>query len=305
LAAEAWSLAASEAGRADVLLRPPPGGVHQLATRYTSQLHSGPEAEASALVLNTRLAPFDKLAARRAVNYAINRNTVIALNGGPLAAQPTCQILPAAIPGYRPYCPYTILPTRGGAWTAPNLTLAKRLVRASGTRGDHVTVLDSSIGFPFPSVATGRYVVSVLDHLGYRASLRTVPLDVYYNVLGDSRNRVQAGFFGWTEDFPAASDFIDPVFTCGSYVPGNRNNVNDAEFCNHQIDAQATQALSAESRDPGAAAVRWAAIDRNIVDQAPWASLYNPRVLTVLAAKVGNYQFHPYWDLLIDQLWVR
>ena len=52
-------------------------------------------------------------------------------------------------------------------------------------------------------------------------------------------------------------------------------------------------------------AVRWAAIDRDIVDQAPWVPLYNPRVLTVLATSVGNYQFHPYWDLLLDQLWVR
>jgi len=41
------------------------------------------------------------------------------------------------------------------------------------------------------------------------------------------------------------------------------------------------------------------------VDQAPWVSLYNPRDLTVLSARTGNYQFHPYWNLLIDQLWVR
>jgi peptide/nickel transport system substrate-binding protein len=116
---------------------------------------------------------------------------------------------------------------------------------------------------------------------------------------------VQAGFFTWFEDYPAPSDFINPLFTCGSYVPGGRNNVNDAEFCNHRIDAQVREALSAETRGPNAAAVRWAAIDRNIVDQAPWVSLYNSRVLTVLAANVGNYQFHPYWDLLIDQLWVR
>jgi YVTN family beta-propeller protein len=304
-AGAARAVADVELGRADVLLNPPPGSVRQLATRYASQLHSGPAAAVSALVLNTRLAPFNKLAARQAVNYAINRNTVIALNGGQLAAQPTCQILPPAIPGHRPYCPYTILPTRGGAWTAPDLTLAKRLVRASGTRGDHVTVLASTMGFPFPSLATGRYVVSVLNQLGYRASLRNVRLYVYYNVLGNSRSRVQAGFFTWFEDYPAPSDFINPLFTCGSYVPGGRNNVNDAEFCNHRIDAQVREALSAETRGPNAAAVRWAAIDRNIVDQAPWVSLYNSRVLTVLAANVGNYQFHPYWDLLIDQLWVR
>ncbi|MGN6677791.1 MAG: BTAD domain-containing putative transcriptional regulator, partial [Streptosporangiaceae bacterium] len=38
----AQAVADVEDGRADVLLRPPPGGVRQLATRYTSHLHSGP-----------------------------------------------------------------------------------------------------------------------------------------------------------------------------------------------------------------------------------------------------------------------
>ena len=163
-----------EHGRADVLLSPPPDRIGQLATHYTSQLHSGPSEATIALTLNTRIAPFDKLAARMAVNDAIDRNTVVALNGGPLAVQATCQILPPAMPGYRPYCPYTIKPDQGGAWTAPNLALAERLVRTSGTRGDRVTVLYSSESTSFPSPATGHYVVSVLDQIGYRASLRTV-----------------------------------------------------------------------------------------------------------------------------------
>ena len=83
----------------------PAGDVGQLGTHYTSQLHSGPVADTIALTLNTRVAPFDKLAARQAVNYAIDRNTVVALNGGPLNMQATCQILPPTMLGYHPYCP--------------------------------------------------------------------------------------------------------------------------------------------------------------------------------------------------------
>ena len=44
-----------EHGRADALLSPPPGSVGQLATRYTSQLHSGPLVALTGLVLNTRV----------------------------------------------------------------------------------------------------------------------------------------------------------------------------------------------------------------------------------------------------------
>ncbi|HEY4462821.1 MAG TPA: ABC transporter substrate-binding protein, partial [Streptosporangiaceae bacterium] len=295
-----------EDGRADVLLTPPPDALGQLATHYPSQLHSGPIAATFALTLNTRIAPFNSPAARRALNDAIDRNTVIALNGGSLAAAATCQILPPTMPGYQPYCPYALQPGPAGASSAPDMALAERLVQASGTRGDTVKVLYGDQGTPYPTLATARYVMSVLDQLGYRASLRLVDPNAYWNVFGDSRDRVQIGFSGWFQDYPAPSDFIDPVLTCGSFLPANPGNNNTAEFCDPQVDAQARQALAHQQvGDPATAAAQWAAIDHEIVDQAPWVSLYNPRDLTVLSARTGNYQFHPYWNLLIDQLWVR
>ena len=42
-----------------------------------------------------------------------------------------------------------------------------------------------------------------------------------------------------------------------------------------------------------------------IVGQASWVPIYNPRYLVMLSARTGNYQFDPYWSVLIDQLWVR
>lgn len=293
-----------EHGTADVLLSP--ASVGQLATRYAARLHSGPLAAIIALVLNTRVPPFDTLAARRAVDYAVNRNTLATLNGGPLAVQPTCQVLPPTMPGYRPYCPYTVLPSPSGAWTAPDLARARRLIQESGTRGDRVELLYSNEHPPFPSPATARYLVSVLDELGYRATLRVVQnAYAYWGMLGNSRDRVQAGFFSWYQDYPAPSDFIDPLLTCGSFIPDSQNNLNDAEFCNPRIDTRAQSAMASEPGDPAAAAATWAAVDRELTDQAPWVSLYNPRYLSLLSARVGNYQFHPYWNVLIDQLWVR
>ncbi len=136
-------------------------------------------------------------------------------------------------------------------------------------------------------------------------SLRPVDPNAYWNVFGDSRDRVQAGFFGWFQDYPAPSDFIDQLLTCGFFLPDNPGNVNTAEFCDPQVDAQAQQALASQVGDPATAAGQWAAVDHEIVDRAPWVPLYNPRDLTVLSARTGNYQFHPYWNLLLDQLWIR
>jgi peptide/nickel transport system substrate-binding protein len=302
------AVTAVEENRADVLLSPPAASIYQLETHFASQLHSGPRGVTIGLVLNTRVWPFDVRAARQALNYAIDRAALIQLIGGPLMAQPTCQILPPAMPGYRPYCPYTSSPSLSGGWIAPDLARAEQLVKASGTRGAKVTVVSGAFGTQIPLQATGRSLVSVLDTLGYRASLQVIPGSngVAYNTrLNDSRQRAQIGWFGWYEDYPAPSDFIRTLLTCRSFVPGSPGNLNAAEFCNQQIDTQVTQALALQPRDPSAAWALWARIDQKIVGQAPWVPVYNPRSLVLVSARVGNYQFDPYFPVLIDQLWVR
>jgi peptide/nickel transport system substrate-binding protein len=277
-----------------------------LATRYPSQLHSGPLGATVGLVLNTRAWPFNVLAARQALNYAIDRNRLIQLIGGPPTAQPTCQVLPPGLPGYQPYCPYTLNPGPGRVWTAPNLAQAEHLVSASGTRGAQVTVITGAFGTNIPDQATGRYLVSVLDQLGYRASLQVITdWRAYDQRLYDSRQRTQVGWFSWYQDYPAPSDFISPLLTCHSFIPGNPANLNAAEFCNRRIDAQVTHALAFQAHNPSTAAALWARIDHQIVNQAPWVPIYNPRSLVMLSTHVGNYQFDPYWSVLIDQLWVH
>ena len=305
--APARPIAALERGAVDVLLAPPLGRVDALARRYANQLHIDPSGATFALVVNTRVAPFDRLAVRRALNYAVDRKRIARLTGSSLTAQPTCQILAPTLPGYRPYCPYTLEPGPSGSWTAPDLAKAQQLVDSSGTRGMKVTLLMTS---PFPGAPTlqiGRYVVSVLDRLGYRASFRVITnaAAVGLGDLGDSRRRPQIGWFTWFQDHPTPSNFIEPLLTCRAFVPRSQENLNVAEFCDRRIDAQIRRADSLQQRDPAAAGELWSRIDHELVDRAPWVPLYNPRIATALGARVGNYKYHPFWNVLLDQLWVR
>jgi ABC-type transport system substrate-binding protein/DNA-binding SARP family transcriptional activator/streptogramin lyase len=300
-------VASLERGAADVLLAPPLDGVDALARRYASQVHIDPAGATFSLVMNTRAAPFDRLAVRRALNFAIDRSRIARLTGSSLTAQPTCQVLAPTLPGYRPYCPYTLAPSAGGSWTAPDLARAERLVARSGTRGARVTLLlmPPLPGLPTPQI--GRYVVSVLNRLGYRASSKLIT-NAETSVAGDlsdSSKRPQIGWFPWFQDQPTPSNFIEPLLTCRSFVPRSPNNSNVAEFCDRRIDAQVAHASALQARDPAAAGELWSRIDHELVDRAPWVPLYNPRTVTVLGPRVGNYKYHPFWNLLLDQLWVR
>jgi ABC-type transport system substrate-binding protein/DNA-binding SARP family transcriptional activator/streptogramin lyase len=299
-------VAALERGAADALLEPPLENVDELARRYAGQAHIDPSAATFAFVLNTRVAPFDRLAARRALNLAIDRSRIARLTGSSLTAQPTCQVLPPMLPGYRPYCPYTLDPSPSGLWTAPDLARAERLVAASGTRGTKVTLIMMPPPGGAPMLRIGRYVVSVLTRLGYRASMKVIPnASSDLGVLGDSSKRPQIGWFNWLQDYPTPSNFFDVLLSCRSFVPRSPSNLNAAEFCDRQIDAQAARASALRATEPAAAGELWSRIDRELADRAPWVPVYNLRTVTVLGARVGNYKYHPFWNVLLDQLWVR
>ena len=134
----------------------------ELATRYTAQVHVFPDPTTYGLFLNTRLAPFDNVLVRRALNYAIDRRKVLVAFGGTEGASVTCQILPVGTPGYEPYCPYTEKP--GDVWTAPDFALARKLVAGSGTSGEKIVLWVAT--HPRP-LAVARAAAKALEELGY------------------------------------------------------------------------------------------------------------------------------------------
>jgi len=278
---------------------PSPRVLGALRTRFASQVHSNTYQRVFALFLNTRVPPFSSLTARRALNYAADRAAAARVAGGPEVAQATCQILPPNFPGYRPYCPYSAGTSADGGWKAPDLAKARALVAASGTKGMKVTFWAWA-----PQASLGEYAVELLRSLGYRASLKVLSRTRYFSVADDPRTKAQIGFLAWTSDYPAPSGFFDELLTCASFVPGP-GNANAAGFCDPRIDREIEQAKAAQGKNPGVSRRLWERAERDTVDQAPWVPLVSPKIVDVVSKRVGNYQFNPMWQMLIDQLWVR
>jgi YVTN family beta-propeller protein len=288
-------------GKADVVWLSQPWKPSQLSrveVRYASQLHSDPSWNFQALFLNPRVPPFDKLDARRAVNFAVDRAAATNAWGGPRFAQITCQMLPPNYPGYRPYCPYTAGSTKSGTWTAPDLTKARALVARSGTRGMKVTLWAWSQAEGFNRVA-----VKVLRSLGYRVAVKPVVGDEYWGAVGDSRHRAQIGFTGWALGYPDPAPFFDQ-FSCRAFLPANPANLGSG-LCDPGIDRQMRKAQAEQVSDPIGSRARWARVDREITDAAPWVPLMFSKNVNFLSKRVGNYQYNPQQFVLIDQLWVR
>ena len=65
------------------------------------------------------------------------------------------------------------------------------------------------------------------------------------------------------------------------------------------------RAEALQPTDPRAANARWANIDHELVDAAPWIPFSNAKEADFVSKRVGNFQYHPEWGVLFDQLWVR
>jgi peptide/nickel transport system substrate-binding protein len=299
------NVTAVEHNQADYTLDPPPPDrLQEVQTRFASQLNVNPNDVTDGLALNTRVAPFNDIRVRRALNYAVDRAKVARLLGA--YSQPTCQELAPYIPGYKPYCPYTLHPTAAGAWSAPDMSMARALIAASGTRGEKITIWSqpNSI-FVSDFDPVGRYLVSLLNRLGYRAKLKSVPTNTSYN-MADSRQKIQDWLGVNWPFYPAASELIGPQWTsCQSFQPDSPNNINYPELCDPRLDAIERSALAAESTNSPDATALWTKADQRLTYDAAFVALVNPSTVDFVSRRVGNYQDNPQLGALIDQLWLR
>lgn len=285
-----------ERGLADYSLEGVPAAqLGEVRARYASQVHSFSGSETDFLQFNTRVAPFNDVRVRRAVNLAIDRRELVRRYGGSPVAAATCQILPPGLLGFRRYCPYTREPSSSGRWLGPDVAAARRLVAASGTRGEQVTVWGSSDD-PIMGHIVAPYAVTVLRKLGYRATLRLEPSSYYGHVSASFWRRVQITSPAWADSSPY--NFIATWFRCASPF-------NHGWFCNATVERRIDRATAVQAVNPQAAGRLWAALDRKLVEEAAWVPVVNVNAFDFVSARARNYQHIPFVGLDVDQLWLK
>ena len=290
------AIEAVERGQADwVTGFLPPARRRALVLHHPSQIHLSPSLTFEFIPLNTHARPFDDVRVRRALNLAIDRGKIAALYGGAELAVPWCQAIAAGITGFQRRCPYTAEPAEDGVWTGPDLAGARRLVRDSGTYGARIDVWGTTDQTQTPRVLPA-YVASVLRSLGYRARLHLVP---HEQITESRRKTIQLSVDGdWQPDYPAPSAYLPQFFGCdGGYSNGY--------VCVPALDRQMRRAADLQLRDPRAAAALWAQVDRTITDRALWVPTVQLNDQDFVSARLRNYQAHPVWGFMADQVWLR
>ena len=234
----------------------PPDRLSSVQAKYPNQIKLFTPANTYYFFMNTRVAPFNNLKVRQAVNYAIDRQALVRVYGG--LAQPTEQVLPPTYPQYKKIDPYPY-----------NLAKAKQLIAQAGVKGMAVTVWNHDRGLDPRATA---YLTDVLNSIGLKATQKIVAAAVYWTTIGNQATKEQIGFADWFQDYPHPLDWFD-VLLNGERITQTHNN-NYANFDDASVNSQ-IDALKKEPTLTNAVNARWASVDKEVMAQAPWAPFLN------------------------------
>jgi peptide/nickel transport system substrate-binding protein len=207
--------------------------------------------------MNIREAPFNKLKVRQAVNMAIDRKALQTLVWGGLG-KPTQNVLPPTYPSYKKLSLYP-----------RNLAKAKQLINQAGANGATVKVWTRNVS---DAVTAATYYTNVLNQLGMKASLTILPRTTYYTTIGNVNTHAQTGWARWLEDYPHPLDWFDVLLN------GNRNtdqNNNNYSWYSNKKTNKAIEQLKKQPLLTPAVNGRWATVEKQIMQQAPWAPWSN------------------------------
>jgi len=224
--------------------------------KYPDQIKVYTPANTYYFFMNNRVAPFDNLKVRQAVNYAINRDALVRIYGG--LAQPTENVLPPTYPSYKKHDLYPY-----------NLAKAKKLIAESGQKGASVTVWNHDRGNDPKATA---YLTDVLNSIGLKAKEKIINSGVYWSTVGNQATKAQIGFADWFQDYPHPLDWID-VMLNGDRITQTHNN-NYANYDNATVNAKIAD-LKQEPTLTDSVNSQWATLDDTIIKDAPWAAFLN------------------------------
>jgi peptide/nickel transport system substrate-binding protein len=265
----------------------PPDRFTALRHQYPKQTFLFPRNNVTYFSMNTRKPPFDKLAVRQAVNYAIDRNALVKIFGG--QGIPSETVLP---PGFgSSYQEHHLYPH--------DVTKAKQLIQQAGATGASVQIWTTNAD-PAPKAA--QYLASVLSQIGLNVTdVKAVDDSVYWDTLLTQSGDPQIAFNHFDQDFPEGEDFIDTTLNGEHIVNVGNNDVSNTDdpTLNAMIDRTKLMPLGAARN------AQWAKIDAYFMQHdAGWAPFLHLEQATFESPRLHGLIFTGSYFELIPEMWL-
>jgi peptide/nickel transport system substrate-binding protein len=209
------------------------------------------------------------LAVRQALNYAIDRQGLITVQGGTTVASPLTTLMPPATIGYKQFDAYP-----AGATGDP--------VKAKEVLAGKAPELVLGIGDDVPELGT--QLKTNLEKAGFKITVKTIPADAKLDETKKKDNPWDIWLDQWAADWPSGAAIL-PVLFDGRSIKAEGNS-NTSYFNNDAINTEFDRVLAL---DPSAQASEWPKLDERIMkEQAPAVPLFVEVAYYLHGSKAGG-----------------
>ncbi|MFD6313435.1 ABC transporter substrate-binding protein [Streptomyces nigra] len=247
------------------------------------------------MAINTKLAPFDKVECRKAVEFAVNKVSVQTALGGPIRGDIASTVLPPDIPGYQKSDLYATPGNKG------DVAKAKDQLKACGK-----TSIDTNISARSDRPAEIDAATAIIDSLkkvGINASLKQFPSGKYFTDAAgvpqfNKKQNIGLHMMQWGADWPSGYGFLQQILH--SDAIGESGNTNLSQLDNKDVDSLLEKAIASE--DQGERDSLYAQIDKKTMEEAALVPLTYFKVLLYRPANFTNLVSSAAWSGQYDYL---
>jgi peptide/nickel transport system substrate-binding protein len=233
--------------------------------------------------ISTKVAPFDNVHCRRAVQYATDKVAMQAARGGPDAGGDIAtNMLPPGIAGYD-----ANLDTYNTKSGKPQIDKAREELAACGKPSGFDTVIASRNTGKEPISA--KALQEALKKVGINASLdQSDPSTYFRSTIGSPANVHTKGYglmmAGWGADFPTGYGFLSLLVDGRQILPSG--NYNYAELNNADVNSMIDRAVA--ETDAQRAAADWGQVNKIVMDEAVMVPFLYDKALNYRGPRLTN-----------------
>ena len=267
----------------------PPASYPSLTVNPTwkSQVVAEPAIALDYLFFNETVKPFENVAVRQALSWAIDRAKIVKLLSG--TGLPLNQIYPAGLPGH--------VDGAAGNFYGYNPAKAKQMLAAAGFPNGFTTTLYSHNVAPWPTVIQS--IQYDLSQIGVKANIKLLDEPSYWTLIG-KKGAVGIGLNDWWMDYPDPFDYVISLFSKSSAID---EGTNPSFWWNPKVETALVNAQV--MTDPAARLVKFQQMQAYIMSQAPGLPLYQETVTTLHSKRTGGIYLHPVWIFDFEHYWIN
>lgn len=247
------------------------------------------------LALNVNVKPFDNVECRKAVQYAVDKQSMVDSIGGSVKGDPASTVIPPTVAGYKKFDLY---PTEGSKGDAAK---AKEHLAKCGHPDGFKTTLTARSDRP-DEVTAATQLQNSLKAIGITAEIKQFPADKYFTDFAGvpawvHKNNAGMMMMAWGADWPTGFGFLDQIVNGSAIKPSGGTNL--MELNDKGINDLLVKGIG--TVDTTQRNATWGEVDQKVMENASVVPLFYRKNLlyrpdsaanvTVTDAYLGMYDY--------------